>query len=189
MDSTDLALRAFDEPADRRGHVYSDALGAHIAACYVEADAGGLWAIHQDDPGRIPSPAIVRAWCRQYPQFALRMQAAESVRAERMMEQAVVIADTGAGSPARLALQMQARYKLAEALDRTRYGKAPATGSGDGSALLGADVQPTAPAMTDAQLAQIAAQGMDGPVGVGGGGPDAQETGGLAGGERSGSPT
>lgn len=160
-------LPALSGAGSRAGWAYSEALGERIAAEYVEADAGGLWGVHAAFPDLIPPPAVVSAWKRQFPQFGLRMREAERVRAERLIEQAVVIADTGEGSPARLALRIGARQYLAERLDRERFGKAPTIGgvNGAAAAALGHE-QPVAVELDDATLARIAAAG----AGEGGGG-------------------
>lgn len=139
----------------RSGWAYTDALGASIADLYADTGAGGLWELCSAMPDRIPPPAVVRAWCGQFPQFGLRMKAAESVRAERMLEESVVLADTAQGQPARVALMVSARQYLAERLDKARFGRGSAEVN-NGSGLLGQDVQPVAHDVSDEALARIA---------------------------------
>jgi hypothetical protein len=141
----------------RGGWTYTEALGQAIADLYVDADSGGLWAVQAAAPDKIPPPTVLHAWKRQYPAFGLMMRDAERVRAERLMEQTIVIADTAAGSPARLALQIDTRTRLAERLDRARFGNAAGTGAPP--PLLARDAQPVAVELTDDVLASIAAAG------------------------------
>lgn len=138
------------------GWQYSEALGEAIADQYAESTSGGLWELRALAPERIPPPAVVRAWCRQFPAFGLLMREADRLRAEQMMEQTLVIADTGVGQAPRLALQIATRQHLAGKLDGARYGK----GEGAGSApALGRDQQPTALDCDDATLTAIALAG------------------------------
>lgn len=147
----------------RSGWVYTEGLGERIAELLGDAPAGGLPGLHAAFPDLVPPAAVVRAWCRQYPQFGLRLAAAERVRAETLVEQAIVVADTFDGSPARLALQIAARQYLAERLDRDRFGRTPAIGgvNGGAAAALGHE-QPVAMELDDATLARIAAAGQAG---------------------------
>lgn len=137
---------------------YSDALAAAIADLYVDADAGGLWGLCADMPDVIPPATVIHAWKRQYPAFGLMMREAEKVRAERLVEQCLVIADTGIGQTPRLALQVAVRQAMAGQLDPARFGKG--AGSGGAPAQLASDPQPVALEMDDATLASIAAQGL-----------------------------
>lgn len=155
-------------PGSASGYQYSTPLGEMIADLYVD-EPGGLWGIHAAMPERIPPPAIVRAWCKQFPAFGLLMREAEKLRAEKLMEETVVLADTSTASPARLALMISTRHAYAGKLDAARYGKGDTPH--DGPAQLGAaQVQPTAPQLTDDQLASIAASAVEsgGERGAGG---------------------
>lgn len=152
------------------GWQYTPALGQAIAEQYAESAAGGLWELRALAPDRIPPPAIVRAWCRQFPAFGLLMKEAEKIRAEQFAEQSVVIADTMPMNtpPARVALMVSARQHLAGKLDPARYGKEGAT-NGHLPALSGD--QPTAIDMDDNTLLRIAAGALgeqaDGGTGAG----------------------
>lgn len=155
-------------PGSRGGWVYSDALGRAIADLYVDADAGGLWGLCAAAPDSIPPPTVLHAWKTQYPAFGLMMRAAERVRAERLIEQTIVIADSGSGSPPRLALQIATRQHLAERLDRARFGNGSASAT---PLVLSRDAQPVAIDLTDDVLAAIAVAGQSGDAsGQGGGG-------------------
>ena len=145
----------------RGGWVYTEGLGRAIADLYVDADSGGLWAVQAAAPEQIPPPTVLSAWKRQYPAFGLMMREAEKVRAERLIEQTIVIADSGAGSPPRLALQIATRQHLAERLDRARFGNGAA--SGTTPAMLSRDAQPVAVELTDDVLASIASAGAGEP--------------------------
>lgn len=150
------------------GYQYSTALGELIADLYVTEDRGGLWAIHHAMPERIPPPAIVRAWCQQFPAFGLVMREAERLRAERLMEQSLVIADTEP-DVRRATLQIATRQAFAEKLDRARYGKGDAPHHAPAQ-LAGQNVQPLAHGLSDETLAQIAAQAVENAGGDGAGG-------------------
>jgi hypothetical protein len=156
----------------RSGWAYTPELGDAIAEQYAECDArGGLWELRALAPDRIPPPAIIRAWCRQFPAFGLVMREAERVRAEKLMEQAVMVADSAPLSvpPARVALMVSARHRMAESLDAGRWGKG-ATGGHHAAPQLASD-QPTALDVDDATLASIALGGAGGAAdGSGGGG-------------------
>lgn len=143
-------------PGSRGGWVYSEALGRSIADLYVETD-GGLWGVVAANPDEIPPPTVLHAWKRQYPAFGLMMREAEKVRAERLLEQTIVIADTEQGSPPRLALRIATRQHLAERLDRARFGSG--AGAGTPPALLPHEAQPVACELTDDMLAALAMAG------------------------------
>lgn len=163
---------------------YTPELGEAIAREYAESVTesgdgtrasrdGGLWGLHYAFPERIPPPSVVRAWCGQYPAFGTLMREAEKLRAERLMEEAVVIADTAPGHPARVRLQMDARYRLAEALDRPRWGGTSAGGT-NAPALPRPGEQPVALSVSDDELeALVAAQLATAGAGAGGGEPPA----------------
>jgi hypothetical protein len=138
------------------GWHYSEALGEAIAREYAEIDSGGLWELHHLSPDTIPPPAIIIAWKRQFPAFGLLMREADKVRAELLIEQTVVIADTGVGAPPRIALQIAARQYMAEKLDTARYGK---SGAAPGTPLLPSNAQPVALECSDETLAAIALAG------------------------------
>lgn len=150
----------------RGGWAYTEALGRAIADLYVETD-GGLWGVCAANPDEIPPPTVLSAWKRQYPAFGLMMREAEKVRAERLLEQTIVIADTEAGSPPRLALRIATRQHLAERLDRARFGNG--AGAGTTPALLAHEAQPVACELTDDMLAALAMAGVsDAPAGSNG---------------------
>jgi hypothetical protein len=140
----------------RSGWVYSVALGEAIAREYEECGSGGLWELRQLAPDRIPPAGIVRAWCKQFPAFGLLMRQAEQVRAEKLMEETLVIADNDTASPAKVALRIKVRQDMAAKLDRV-------------AATLGQDkAQPVALGIDDATLAGIAAQALGERAGAGG---------------------
>jgi hypothetical protein len=141
--------------------VYSVELGEAIALAYGNNEPGGLWGIHQAAPDEVPPPHIVNAWKRQFPAFGLRMKEAERLRAECMMEQTLVIADTDPAAAPRVALKIQARQHYAARLDSQRFGTSPGAAS-QGAGLLGHDPQPVAIDATDEQLAAIALAGVAG---------------------------
>jgi hypothetical protein len=145
-------------PGSASGWVYSEQLGEAIAREYCEVDDGGLWGLHALCPDRIPPPAIVIAWKRQFPAFGLLMREADKVRAERLVEQTIVIADTGQGPAPRIALQIAARQYMAEKLDGPRYGK---SGQAPGAAVLPSNAQPLALDCSDETLAAIALAGQE----------------------------
>src|SRR5687768_16403196 len=136
-------------PGSRSGWHYTDALGELIAELYGDAVAaagaapdapqdnvatrglaGGLWGLHYALPDTIPPPAVVHAWRTQYPGFGLLMRAAEKLRAESFMEQAIAIADHDPAPAPRVALRIATRQRMAEKLDRARWGDG-ATSSAD----------------------------------------------------------
>lgn len=142
----------------RGGWVYTEALGRSIADLYVETD-GGLWGVCAANPDEIPPPTVLSAWKRQYPAFGLMMREAEKVRAERLLEQTIVIADNEQGSPPRLALRIATRQHLAERLDRARFGSGAA--SATTPLAISRDAQPVAVELTDDVLAAIAMAGAE----------------------------
>lgn len=155
---------------------YSRALGELIAELYVDtatADgaigtAGGLWGVHAAMPDRIPPPVVLAVWRQQFPDFGLLMAHAEKVRAERLMEEAVVIADTDPRAAPRVALSIAARQRLAESLDRARWGTGSRAGGDPPKPPgIGRD-QPTAPELSDDELRALAAAGIE--AGQAGGG-------------------
>lgn len=143
------------------GWQYSEALGLAIAALYADSPTGGLAGLCAYAPDRIPPVAIIHAWRRQHPAFGMMMREAEKVRAELLIEQTIVIADTGHGQAPRLALQIATRQHLAGKLDGARFGKGE---SGSAPGLLASDPQPTALLVDDATLAAIAMQGQSVPA-------------------------
>lgn len=147
-------------PGSRSGWVYSPELGEAIAEQYAESDSGGLWELRSLAPDRIPPPSVIHAWKAHFPAFGLLMKAAEKVRAEKLLEQTIVLADTGTGSAQRIAMQIATRQHLAERLDRARFGKG---GEASAPAQLGHDPQPTAPELSDEALASLAAAGANVP--------------------------
>lgn len=141
----------------REGWHYTPELGQAIADLYADSEGGGLWDCHHMAPDRVPPPGIVRAWCRQFPAFGLAIKDAERLRAEKFMEQTVVLADSGEGSIPRLALRIATRQTMAEKLDPRRYGKAG--GDTPLQPQLGRETQPTAIELDDDTLAALAMAG------------------------------
>ena len=140
------------------GWRYSPDLGTFVADLYAESDGGGLWAIHAAMPDVVPPPRVVTAWKAQWPAFGLLMRQAEKLRAERMMEQAVVIADTDPDPAPKVALRIQVRQTMAERLDRQRFGRTPS--DSPGLSLPGAGQgQLVAEDVSDAQLLALALAG------------------------------
>lgn len=149
-----VALAAKPPPNDGRLWPYDRDLAGRIA----ERVAEGV-SIHEqraDDPLTIPPAMVILAWKKQHPEFGLLMRQAELTRADLLREQGLVIADTARGAPARLALMIAQRMKLADHLDPPTTGPAAAPGV--------AAEQPTAPQLTDEALASIAAVGVAVPT-------------------------
>lgn len=153
-------------PGSRSGWQYTPALGERICDLLSDAPQGGLAGLHAAFPDLIPPVRIVRAWAAQWPAFGLSLAQAERVRAEVLVEQSIVVADTDDASPAKVALRISARQYLAERLDRARFGKTPADSSGLSSGgLLGHEVQPTAGELSDEELARLAVAGREAGAG------------------------
>ncbi len=148
------------EHVSASGYAYSPELGEEIARLYGDNDSGGLWGIHWYAPDTIPPPLTVHAWKRQFPSFGLRMREAEKLRAERMMEQTLIIADTIGEHPARSALKISTRQKYAEKLDASRFGNTP--GQAPALGALASDPQAVAIELSDEVLAQLALAGQQG---------------------------
>ena len=142
-----------------RGRVwkYDDVIAEFIAEQYVD-EPGGLWGIHVAFPDRVPPPVTLSAWRKQYPAFGLRMKEAERLRAEKLIEECLWLADNAPGTPARVGLQIATRQHVAERLDRSRYGTAASAGNG-AMPSLGNDPQPVALDVDDATLQAIALAG------------------------------
>lgn len=137
------------------GYAYTPELGAKIAELYAENMGDGLWGLHYFAPAFIPRPMTIHAWKRQHPAFGILMRHAEALRAEKLMEETVTIADNVGEHPARSALRIATRQRMAGKLDAPRFGDA----RGDAPAALpmGAkDEQPTAPALSDDELMRLA---------------------------------
>jgi len=143
-------------PGSRSVWKYDEVIAEFIAEQYVD-EPGGLWGIHTAFPDRVPPPVTLAAWRRQYPAFGLRMKEAERLRAEKLIEECVWLADNAPGVPARVSLQIATRQHYAERLDRGRYGNA-AAGAG-AMPSIGNDPQPVALDVDDATLQAIAMQG------------------------------
>ena len=153
------------EQADR--WTYSPELAASIAQHLAEGvslpEQAAAW------PDLVPPTTVLAAWKRERPAFALLLRQAEQVRAELLVEQALQLADKAPGAAPRVALMVAQRMAMAERMDRQRWGR---SGSDSGGvAALAADAQPVAAELTDAQLAAIAASGVE-SVGVRGGDPE-----------------
>jgi hypothetical protein len=159
----------FRTPEDRPAHGwrYTPELGELVAELYVDdASAGGLWALHAAMPDRIPPPRVLAVWKRQFPAFGQLLAAAEKVRAARLMEECVVIADTDPRAAPKVALSIAARQRLAESLDAATWGKGQ-SGTPASAPALTAD-QPTAVTLSDDELAALALAGRaDGATGGG----------------------
>jgi hypothetical protein len=135
---------------------YTPELGEAIARMYGDSEPGGLWGLHAAQPDYIPPPDVVTAWKRQHPAFGLLMREAEKLRAECMLEQSVVIADSDTGLAARVALKISARQHFAARLDPARFGNTPNTSPALGRP---ASDQPVALGVSDDALAAIALSG------------------------------
>lgn len=157
-----LHVQATDYRSDTRVWPYSRALGERIAA-----DVADGISIHEQraiDPLTIPPASVILTWKKQHPEFGVMLRHADLVRADLLREQALTVADSARGVPARVALQVATRLKLADRLDGggvTGGALAPNSGMPD---------QPTAPALSDGELEALARVGMVGErVEVGGG--------------------
>lgn len=156
---------------DLPAFVYTPELGELIADLYVD-EPGGLWGIHSAMPDRVPSPAVIRAWERRHPAFAILLRDAERVRAEKLMEESVALADTSPLAAPRVALQIAARQRFAEKLDRARWGDGGGSSAAT-PALARPGEQATALELDDVQLMALAAAGLPdaAPPGEGDGTP------------------
>ena len=76
-----------------RPHVYSEAMGRLV----VDAIAGGLSPIAVCALPGFPTPRTLRQWCREYPEFERDVTTAEHIRAERLIDEALAIADDTSG--------------------------------------------------------------------------------------------
>ena len=146
------------------GDWIAELLADHVSDERPHGMAGGLWGIHHAFPERVPPPSTVRAWARQFPAFGLQLREAERLRAERLMEETLVIADTDPAAPPRVALRIAARQHFAEKLDRQRYGNG-ASGNSSDPLRLGQDAQPVALDVSDEELAALALAGRDDAAG------------------------
>ena len=158
-DTTILHVTATEYRSDTRVWPYSAALGQRIAD-----DVAENVSIHEQraiDPLTIPPAAVVMTWKKQHPEFGLMLKHADAVRADLLREQALQVSDHGKGVPARLALQVATRLKLADRLDGGMVGSgAPASGMPG---------QPIAPDLSDDDLAHLAMAGAPAKVEAGGG--------------------
>jgi hypothetical protein len=145
-----LVLAAKPPPNDGRTWRYDRELAARIADAV--ADNVSLHEQRALDPLTVPPVTVLMAWRKQHPEFGLLLDHAERVRADLLAEQALVLADTAKGQPARVALMISTRLKTAERLDPDRFG----SGGAAGAPAAGKDDQPTAPQLTDDQLAALA---------------------------------
>jgi hypothetical protein len=150
-----------DYRSDTRTWPYDNAVGARIADRLSWGES--IFQQHIEDPLTIPPPSVVLTWKKQHPHFGQLMAHADKVRAQLLVEQALVLADTGTAPPARIALQIAQRMKMAEKADPALWGSGAASGGDMGR--LGSDPQPVAPALSDDELAALAAQGQ--PAGSG----------------------
>lgn len=147
--ATILHVPATDYRSDTRVWPYSAALGQRIADDVAEG-----FSIHDQramDPLTVPPASVILTWRKQHPEFGLMLTHADRVRADLLREQALTVADSGKGVPARLALQVATRLKLADRLDGGLVaGSAPAGGM---------QGQPIALELSDEDLAHLAMAG------------------------------
>ena len=169
--------RAWQRDARSAWH-YTPALGEGIAREYCEcgvtdgtARDGGLWGLHAAMPDTFPPPSIVSAWERQYPAFGTLMREARALRAQRLMEETLVIADTAPGMAPRVALMIAARQRMAEALDRRTWGTGAHAPGRDAPALPRPGEQPVAIDVSDDELKALIVAARDAETAGGGGGP------------------
>ena len=148
-------LVSVDKPGRAAKWQFTPELGDLIAELYVD-EQGGLWGLAAAMPDKVPPPNVVTAWKRQFPAFGLAMREAEKLRAEKLVEETLVIADTDPAPAPRVALRIAARQHYAERLDRARFGNASAAGN---TPAIASDAQPVAIEASDAQLAAIALSG------------------------------
>ena len=140
---------------------YTEERGIELARAYAgEArdDAGRLMSLsklHALDPSWFPPPWVIINWRETIPRFRLAMEQAERTRAFVMMEECIEIADDTERQAAQARNAMDARMRMAEAIDRRRFGKGP----------MGGQVEPNenpaeiAAELTDAQLKALARDG------------------------------
>jgi hypothetical protein len=119
------------------------------------AKGHGLGYLHDNYPDRIPNPMVIKRWVKNNMQFQLLMAEAEDVRAERLADESVTIADDADILAADKAQRIKARQWLASKL-ADRYGSAPAKDGKDSGGMVGI-------ILTDEQLYAIAAKGLPAP--------------------------
>jgi hypothetical protein len=119
------------------------------------AKGHGLGYLHDCYPDRVPNPMVVKRWVKNNMQFQLLMAEAEDVRAERLADESVTIADDAGILAADKAQRIKARQWLAGKLN-DRYGSAPARDGKDSVGMVGI-------ILTDEQLYAIAAKGLPAP--------------------------
>lgn len=117
---------------------YSEAIADYI--CEEVGTGRGLQAICRDDPGMPPKRDVYR-WLAKYPEFATKFGVAQLARSDALVEEMLDIADDASldvvtrvdkhGKPyqapdldhiQRSKLMMEARWKLAGAYNRSKYG-------------------------------------------------------------------
>lgn len=147
---------------------YTEERGIELARAYAgEArDEDGrlmsLSRLHAADAGWFPPPWVIINWRETIPRFRLLMEQAERTRAFVLMEECIEIADDTKRLAAQARNAMDARQRMAEAIDRRRFGKGGE--AGEGSVEQGT---PDAIAgVSDAQLLEVAKGGLVGGGGV-----------------------
>jgi hypothetical protein len=133
--------------------VYDRERAAWIAEQYADGDCS-LRELSRLHPDRVPAPIWVYRWRRDYPDFDLAMQDAERVRAQNLADDILAVANDPAATAAQARNRMLGRQWLAERYDRDRYGNAARVDHKHSGS-----VTVDLPALSDEQLAAIAAQG------------------------------
>jgi hypothetical protein len=107
---------------------YDERRACRIAELYAggaRSDEGRLLTLrqlHESDPANVPPPGVILRWKRESVRFAMAMREAERARALEMIEDTIAIADDPTRSAAHARNAIDARFRLAEALDRSLFG-------------------------------------------------------------------
>jgi hypothetical protein len=149
---------------------YTEERGVDLARSYAgeTRDEHGrlmsLSQLHRADPSWFPPPWVLINWRETIPRFRLLMEQAERTRAFVMMEEAIEIADDTTRQAAQARNAMDARMRMAEAIDRRRFGKGQA-----GEPIENESPSDALAAMSREQLLAVAQGGLAGgagPVGL-----------------------
>ncbi len=90
-----------------------------IAQEHAKGDT--LLALHEAHEDTVPAPLIITRWRREFPAFDFLMIEAEAVRADVLVDQTLVIADSDARTAGAARNSIQSRQWLAARLSRDKY--------------------------------------------------------------------
>jgi hypothetical protein len=151
---------------------YTEERAIELARAYAgesRDDSGRLMslsALHRADPSWFPPPWVIINWRETVPRFRLLMEQAERTRAFVMMEECIELADDTTRQAAQVRNSMDARFRLAEVMDRRRIGKgSDAAGAvTDESSPDALAALPTEQLMAIAREGRVAVPALGGPV-------------------------